>query len=203
MERLTAPLVEWGVASSPLEPGESGDSHMVHTRPGGVLLGVVDGLGHGSAAAAASREAIRLLADAEGGDPLAALRLAHEDLRATRGVVLALAWIDAPGDRMTWLAVGNVQGMLLRRHGALPRREILVGRGGVVGRLLPPLQTRVVPISPGDVLILATDGIHPAFTHDVVWSDQPQRIADAILAGHRTGADDALVLAASVRGASA
>ena len=94
--------------------------------------------------------------------------------------------------------------MLLRAdRGGGASRLSLVGRGGVVGRRLPPLHSSSASISPGDLLVLATDGIHPDFAHQVTWFNQPQRVADSILAGHRTGADDALVLAVLYRGAIA
>ena len=168
------------------------------------MLGVVDGLGHGPAAAAAARQAVQVLAENADSDPTAALRLCHERLRASRGVVLTLAWLDAPRACMTWLGVGNVQAVLVRGAGeAGPQQENLVGRAGVVGRQLPPLHPGTVAIAPGDLLVLATDGIHPGFARAIPRLDSAQRAADEILARHRTGVDDGLVLVARYRGGPA
>lgn len=199
MDRLTAPLVEWAVASRPLDPGGSGDAYLVHPLPGGALVGVVDGLGHGPAAAEAAREAIRILADATPDRPLAALTLCHERLRTTRGVVLTLAWMDSQRDSMTWLGVGNVQGLLLGA-GLRKRQETLVGRVGVVGRLLPQLHASVLSIAPGDLLVLATDGIRPGFMYPFSGDGPAQRVADDILEQHWSGADDGLVLVVRYKG---
>jgi len=38
----------------------------------------------------------------------------HEALRPTRGVVLSLALIDFQLGTLTWLGIGNVQGVLIR-----------------------------------------------------------------------------------------
>ena len=195
MERLISQCVEWGVASRPLADEELGDAHIVHPLPDGVLLGVVDGIGHGPAAAKASREAIRLLAASNGDPPLAALRRCHEGLRVTRGVVLTLAWLDVRVDCLTWLGVGNVQGVLQHgRPGAGRQREPMIGRNGVVGRNLPAMNAGHLPIAHGDLLILATDGIRPGFAEVAPRPDHPQQMADSILAEHRTGTDDALVM---------
>src|SRR5256885_9190382 len=55
-------LIEWGVASLAL-PGEaeSGDRHLVKPVGTGVLVAVVDGLGHGAEAAAAAQAAVAAL----------------------------------------------------------------------------------------------------------------------------------------------
>ena len=57
-----AALIDWGVATLTL-PGEreSGDLHLVKPVRAGVLVSVVDGLGHGAAAAAAARAAVAAL----------------------------------------------------------------------------------------------------------------------------------------------
>jgi serine/threonine protein phosphatase PrpC len=201
VEHLIERWVDWGVASRPLAEEELGDAALVHPLPDGVLIGVVDGLGHGAAAARASREAVRLLSASNGDHPVAALRRCHEGLRATRGVVLTLAWLDGRVDCLTWLGVGNVQGVLLHaRPGADVHRETMIGRNGVVGRNLPAMSATHLPIAHGDLLILATDGIRPGFADRAHRPDPPQQVADAILAEHRTGTDDALVLVVRYRG---
>jgi serine phosphatase RsbU (regulator of sigma subunit) len=197
MEPITTQQVEWAVASCPLDPGESGDAFMVRPLPGATLLSVVDGLGHGPAAAVAARRALDLLSAPDVGDPVATLRRCHEGLKATRGVVLTVAWVDPSSDAMTWLAVGNVQGVLLHVNGdGATTRRPLVGSGGVVGHLLPRLRVTQSAIVPGDVIVLATDGIRADFADHLDPGDSLQQVADTILAGHRTGADDALVLVA-------
>ena len=202
MDHLTTHLVEWAVASRPREPGVSGDAYIVHPLPGGALFGVVDGVGHGPAAADSANEAIRaLVADAT--HPRIAIAKCHERLKAGRGVVLMLAWVDSQRDSMAWIGVGTVQGVLLRANPeSRPREHVLVGRVGVLGRQLPSLEPRTLAIAPGDVLVLATDGIHADFMNPAPRSDVPQRLADDILARHWSGADDGMVLVVRYQGVS-
>jgi phosphoserine phosphatase RsbX len=202
MDHLTIPRVEWGVASQALDGGVSGDAHMVHPLPGGALFAVIDGLGHGPAAAEASRAAIRSLTQ-DADHPVRAVAQCHERLKTTRGVVLMLAWIDGSGDLLSWLGVGNAQGMLQSGDPEQRTRpRTLVGRVGVVGRQLPPLQAAQLPISPGDVLVLATDGIHSNFMHPVSPQEPAQRVADEILEKHWSRTDDGLVLVVRYQGAA-
>jgi hypothetical protein len=49
-------------------------------------------------------------------------------------------------------------------------------------------------MQPHDTIVLATDGIRPEFSDMLVPGDEPQAIADRILARYRKGTDDALVL---------
>jgi len=103
---------------------------------------------------------------------------------------------------MTWLGVGNVAGLLIRGDpGVAPRQELLLLRNGVVGRQLPPLQAGVLPVSAGDTLVLATDGVDPDFMTRGVEIGEPETTAARILEAHATGLDDALVLVARYRGA--
>src|SRR5262249_38502151 len=99
----------------------------------------------------------------------------------------------------TWLGVGNVEGGLLPPGAKTCRADVLLS-GGVVGSRLPSLRASVVPVAPGDTLVLATDGIRSGFTEGLVLEDSPQHIADGILARHATLKDDALVLVARFLG---
>ncbi len=197
--------MEWGAASRPL-PGQevSGDHCVVQSFPAGVLVAVMDGLGHGEEAArAAERAGTVLAADPRG--PLPGLvQRCHEALRGTRGAVMSLASLDLTSQAMTWLGVGNVEGVLLRSPLGLPAglraRESLISRGGVVGDRLPPLRPVTLPLRPGDTLIFSTDGILPGFLDPVDLYDPPQMIAGQVLAGFARPTDDALVLVARYLG---
>lgn len=197
-----AELIDWGVAAQPL-PGEteSGDRHVVATRPDGVLVAAIDGLGHGPEAAHASTLAAATLEQYAREPVDVLLQRCHERLTKTRGVVLSLAAFDALTSSMTWLGVGNVEGFLLRADPeAQPRREWLLPRGGLVGLKLPPMRPTTIRISAGDTLCFATDGIRDGFAEELSAHDAPQRIADRILAHHARGTDDALVLVARYLG---
>lgn len=192
-------VVEWGAAGVALAGHESGDVHVVAEFPGGVLVAVIDGLGHGVEAAAAAKAAARVLA-AFAGEPIASLvERCHEALRRTRGAVVSLASFDARRSSMTWSGVGNVEGFLLRADGR--GRESITLRGGIVGYQIPAVRVSELAVSAGDVLVMATDGVRSAFADGLRAQGSPQEIADAVLARHGRGSDDALVFVARYLGA--
>ena len=59
---------------------------------------------------------------------------------------------------------------------------------------MPLLRAERVALQPRDTVILATDGIRPEFSDNLVPGDEPQATADRILRRFRKGTDDALVL---------
>ncbi|MBZ5559204.1 MAG: SpoIIE family protein phosphatase [Acidobacteriia bacterium] len=125
------------------------------------------------------------------------LRACHEALRHTRGVVMSLASFNVADQTMVWMGVGNVEGLLLRADStATPVSEMLTLRGGVVGLNLPPLAAAIIPVSRGDTLVFATDGVGIGFWRGLHPNEQPQRMSDRILSAYATRADDALVVTA-------
>jgi hypothetical protein len=68
--------------------------------------------------------------------------------------------------------------------------------GGIVGHQLPKLRPHVVDVQPGDLLLMATDGIARSFTQDVHLGAAPARLADRILENLARPTDDALILVA-------
>jgi phosphoserine phosphatase RsbX len=195
-----SPLIAWGVAASAL-PGqtESGDLHLVKPVPAGVLLAVVDGLGHGEEAATAARTAVATLGQHASESVVALLERCHWALKGSRGVVMSLAFADKRQNALTWAGVGNVECMLFHADGpASPggARVSLVTRGGIVGSELPAVRAQVMPLAAGDVLIFATDGIREGFSDGLALDAPPQQLADHILSQYRKGTDDALVLVA-------
>jgi phosphoserine phosphatase RsbX len=202
VEIINLPLVEYGVAKSVLPgQGQSGDRHLICCGGEGILIAAIDGIGHGEEAANAAEAAIAILKESPEEPVISLVERCHAGLRLTRGVVLSLASIDPKHGLMTWLGVGNVQGVLLRagaQKGSV--EEVLLLRGGVVGSQLPALQAAVLPILKGDTLVFVTDGIRGEFVEGLSALESPQRAADKILKHHGRGNDDALVLVVRLTG---
>ena len=199
----TSPAVEWGVASEPY-PGYvgSGDLHVVKPFPGGLLVAVIDGLGHGGGAETAAKAAAVVIGKHAALPVTELFTRCHSELRKTRGVAMSLAVFTA-GDRMTWIGVGNVDGLLLRAGADGNRgREGLVSRGGVVGYQLPPLREHCLSVGKGDTVVFATDGIKSSFSQDLRAGRPPQRVADEVLGRYGKDTDDSLVLVARYLGVS-
>jgi negative regulator of sigma-B (phosphoserine phosphatase) len=194
--------IEWGTAGRALDEGErSGDRFSIGQFPGGVLLGVVDGLGHGPEAADAAAIAVDTL-ERHPEEPVVPLvRRCHEALRGTRGVAMSVASIDAIDGTMSWVAVGNVDGVLVRGDpGTASRSERILLRGGVIGYQLPTLRPSISPVRPGDLLVFATDGIRSEFAEGLSPLAPPQRTAEWVLAHYGKDSDDALILVARYLG---
>lgn len=192
--RKTAP--GWGVASLPLAgESESGDCCVVKFFDNGVLVAVIDALGHGNDAAHAARVAAAVLEQYAHEKPEVLLRRCDDLMRQTRGAAISVASIDTQNWIMTWLGVGNVTGALVRADLAAEQQvKQLIVRGGVVGFNLPELHASVMPVFPGDALVLATDGVRIDFTESLPAIIGARPLAEQILQRYATHNDDALVL---------
>jgi serine phosphatase RsbU (regulator of sigma subunit) len=198
---MDASGIAWGVAEKPLQV-ESGDRYVVAPYADGVLVAVVDGMGHGAPAAEAAVRATTLLTAFAPESPISLVTRCHQDLRGTRGVVMTLVAFDLRDRTLTWLGVGNVDAVLFHGNGdGTGRRERVVQRGGVVGYQLPALKAEVLPLHRADTVILTTDGVEPAYADRLSLHGTPQALADEIMAGHGLATDDALVLVARYQGA--
>jgi anti-sigma regulatory factor (Ser/Thr protein kinase) len=193
-------ILDWAAAGRAF-PGEveSGDRPVVAIADDGALVGLIDGLGHGLEASHAARIAT-LVIEENAGAPLAeVVERCHDALARTRGAAMSLASIDARADTITWIGIGNVEGVLYRRGGSY-RDEAIVARGGIVGLRLPPLRFRTLPISIGDLIVFSTDGVKGGFRAPADPDRAAQEIADAILADFAKPTDDACVLVARYLG---
>lgn len=190
-------IVEWSVRERTL-PGEtfSGDRCLVKEVWEGVLIAVIDGIGHGAEAAKAADCALETIeANADRSFSLL-LQKCHANLKRMRGVVMSLAYLDDQRT-MTWMGIGNVEGRLIRRRMQYnDKTESLLLRPGVIGGendVVPTFYPRGLALMRGDLLIMATDGIKNDFDNDIEVAAGPKRIAEEIIATKCKPNDDALV----------
>jgi negative regulator of sigma-B (phosphoserine phosphatase) len=197
---MTLDGLDWSVATAVM-PGEleSGDRHVVCPLPDGVLVAVIDGLGHGVEAAAAARVAAGVLEQHAGEPVTVLLERCHDSLRSSRGVALSLATIRSQARVMTWAGVGNVEGLLRRAQPGLPDEKLLL-RNGVVGSHVPSLQASEIALQRDDLLVFTTDGVAQEVAQTLPVRGTLQAIADGALARGNKAIDDALVLLVRYRG---
>jgi len=191
------PPIEWGVASR-CRQGEaaSGDLGVVRLLPDGALAAAIDGLGHGTEAARAAAAIGDVLRESPSADLVALVERGHAALKGTRGAVIGLAFLSAATSTVNWLGVGNVEGRVMSGVPSATRtRGSLAAVSGIPGHTLPRVDTATLDIRPGDVLLLATDGVGSAFADSLDVSGSPQAIAERILRAHWRVSEDALVVA--------
>jgi negative regulator of sigma-B (phosphoserine phosphatase) len=196
-ERAARDPVEWGVAAR-CRRGEatSGDLGLVILLPEGALVAGIDGLGHGSEAARAARKAADAVRERPSRDLVSLFERCHAALKGTRGAAISLAFVSPSERGMTWVGVGNVEGRVLSGDPSATRpKGSLALVSGIPGHELPPMRTATLAVTPGDVLVLATDGIEAAFADSLDISGSTQAISERILADHWKPSDDALVVA--------
>jgi len=174
-------MVEYGVASSPFRAR----SESVRPAPGmlPITYGIsgllrLTALGHGEKLNAFQAAAAFIRNFCRRTNISLSVERCHERLRATRGVVLSLASID-PGKRMmTWLGVGNVQGVLVRADAKkeMSRSHFCCERASSVPvTALQPTVLRIVQEKP---FFFATDGVRSIFPVTLSARENPQRSAD-------------------------
>jgi phosphoserine phosphatase RsbX len=195
-------MLERGLAEQAhVGEARSGDVAVFAPSDRGGLVAVIDGLGHGDAAADAAEAAAEILRAHVDEPPQALLERCHAALRRTRGAVMTLAWFDVQEHTMAWTGVGNVEARLVRASGA--RFDSPVILGGVVGFTLPQVRMGTIALDPGDALALATDGVAADYSLSLEPGVAAQELADRVLERHAKGTDDALVVVVRFLGSNA
>lgn len=196
--------IEWAVAARPRSGEEAcGDQAVaMAVNETAALFGVLDGLGHGNPAARAALCGVQTLRR-DPSKPLGALvGLCHRVMATTRGAAMTLARIDFDVDTLTWTGIGNVgANLVVKAPSGTAIRASAYLTGGIVGHRIPDdVRTQVTPIRPGDLLVMASDGIANDHLDTINFSSSAAVIAEQILFRYRKETDDALVLAARHRG---
>jgi serine phosphatase RsbU (regulator of sigma subunit) len=198
--------IEWATAGRPL-PGErvSGDQQIaIGINDDAALFAVIDGLGHGPAAAIAALRAVDTIDRARSERLEVLVQLCHRVLEGTRGVAMTLARVDFGAGSLAWTGVGNVAADLVTKAATgIHIRSSARLTGGIVGYRIPEIKpAQVVSIRGGDLIVMATDGIGEDRLEHIDFAASAAIIADEMLSKHAKETDDAMVLAARHRGAS-
>jgi phosphoserine phosphatase RsbX len=165
---------------------------------------VLDGLGHGNEAAHVAARGVEVLCH-DPNKPLGVLaKLCHRELTNTRGAAMTLARIDFEADLLSWSGIGNVAANLVAKSPTgVEIRSSARLHGGIVGYRIPEIvDTQTVSMRPGDLLVIASDGIAADHLDAIDFAASALVIAEEILNNHSRDNDDALVLTARHRGVS-
>jgi anti-sigma regulatory factor (Ser/Thr protein kinase) len=184
------------------KPGEEvcGDDWDEERRSGHVTLMVVDGLGHGPAAAEASRACVAAFRAGRGQAPGARVEMIHDAARATRGAAVAVADVDAHGEVVRFAGLGNIAGAI---HSAAGSRH-LISQNGTAGHVARRVSEYTFPWPAGATLLMYSDGLATRYGLDAypgLAVRQPALVAGVLYRDMRRGRDDVTVVVAQ-RGAA-
>lgn len=182
------------------KPGQSvsGDGWAVAHRNGRSTMLVVDGLGHGPAAAEATATGLRIFAHAAGAPTTEIVERLHAGLRATRGAALAVAELDRGRAVVRYCGIGNIAATILSDGTS----RSLVSHHGTAGHDARRIQEFVYPCPPGALLVINSDGLQSSWTIDRypgLLQRHPAVVAAVLYRDFSRGRDDTTV--AAVRGA--
>jgi anti-sigma regulatory factor (Ser/Thr protein kinase) len=159
------------------------------------LLMVVDGLGHGTFAAEAAREAERVFVEGDASSPAAILRDCHDALRKTRGAAAAVAAISTEKQLIFFAGVGNISSTLCGNYG----RRGMASHNGTLGHQLYKVQEFSFPWEKDSVLIMHSDGLGSKWDlndYPGIMSKHPSIIAAVLYRDFERQRDDVTVLVA-------
>lgn len=193
-----------GAASRPY-PGElvNGDACSIHWHNGICRVAIIDGLGHGAEAAAASQRACDVLNASPELGAVDALLRCHRALAGTRGAAAGVICIDSEDQRVTYAGVGNIAGHLCTGDG---EKRFVCDRG-IVGAVMPRIHPTEHSLTGHWTIALHSDGIHSRLTCEAIGeagavSRDPYVVASRLLGDWARSTDDATIVVISPRDTS-
>ena len=156
---------------------------------------LVDGLGHGSLAAEAAREAVRIVVENDSSCPAVLLKDCHDALKKTRGAAVAIATIDRERQLVSFCGLGNISAALLTPQ----HSRGLASHNGTVGHQMHRVQEFTVPWSPDAVLVMHSDGLATRWdlnNYPGIWTRPAGMIAAVLYRDFQRERDDSTVMVA-------
>jgi anti-sigma regulatory factor (Ser/Thr protein kinase) len=177
------------------KPGEfvSGDDWAARIRDDDATLLLADGLGHGTFASAAAREATRLVREAAAEAPADVMDRIHRGLRSTRGAAAAVARVEVARGEVRFAGIGNI-GITILGGGAARN---LVSFSGIVGHQVRKIQEMRYPWPEHAMLVMHSDGLQSQWKlegYAGLAQRDPSLIAAVLYRDFARGRDDVAVL---------
>lgn len=192
-------VLHWSVQARAKHEGQpSGDGYTILRQADRLLFAVADGSGSGAEAARAVSHCLSSVESAS--DQLESeFRRCHEQLRGGRGAALAVVSVDVESGVMTWAAVGDVDGILMReREGKRVRYAGILQISGTLGVSFSGVALKSHLLQPGDTLAMTTDGVARNYIVGARMYRTAEEIAARTLQDYGSRTDDCLVLAIAV-----
>jgi anti-sigma regulatory factor (Ser/Thr protein kinase) len=180
-----------GVASRPaLDQKVNGDDYLVKEWNGQTLLAVIDGLGHGEDAAAASAKARQYVLENHTRDVEQIVSGLHTHLHGTRGAVAGLVRIDRAAHRLLFCGIGNIDVSIVAEPAMHP-----TSLDGVLGANARKIMKFGYTYDKLRAVVLHSDGISGRFSLSAypLFYEQPQFVAERILDEWGNRDDDATI----------
>lgn len=183
-----------GIWSRPRPREEvNGDAYFIKEHGAQTLYVVVDGLGHGHGAHAASAVALTSL-EQWAGEPLEEVFwAAHAALRATRGAVMGACVVDRERDDFYYAGVGNVEARVFNA----PEQVRPIPNNGTLGMRLASVRVWKHKWAAGATLVMASDGLSARWdinSYPGILNRSPQLLAGLLMRDYGRDSDDATVL---------
>lgn len=191
--------LEVGAVSVPVaHETVSGDAWALSETSFNPRLLMVDGLGHGSAAALAAAEATKSLQLDGARTPLDFVNRAHLAMAPTRGAALAVVDFDLERRQLTFVGVGNISG---RVWDSTMERNF-VSSHGIVGHEIHTPREYQYPWPQDASVVMATDGLLTRWSLDKypgLRLRHPSLLAGVLFRDFERGNDDVTVVAVRER----
>jgi negative regulator of sigma-B (phosphoserine phosphatase) len=171
---------------------ECGDTGVIVTSGAACFAALVDVLGHGAEARKSAIVAEEFLPGCAGADLTESLQGLHRLLRSGRGAVATLLNLDLQSGELLVAGMGNIT---TRLFGGEHVR--ILSRDGIIGYSMSTPRVHTLSMTPGDVLLLYSDGIRESFElHDCpgLLTGTAQEIAERVMQHFRKADDDASCL---------
>jgi len=180
------------------DQNESGDHGGFVRTPEALVVGVVDGLGHGRPARDAADVAMKAFYAASARPLVELLEACSAAMVPTRGAVMAVARLDISRRTLEHAGAGNITSRIFRRDG---RQEMFASTARVLGggTRAGRLRAETGSLAADDTLLLYTDGLRSRT--EIVEPRELMRqpalvIAHRLIRDFAREHDDALVLVA-------
>jgi anti-sigma regulatory factor (Ser/Thr protein kinase) len=188
-------MIASGVCLPKAGEEQNGDAWTAHLSREVVTVAVVDGLGHGPAAATAANAGVRVIAERFERPLEHILQDTHGVLRPTRGAAVGIARVHLPAGRADFIGIGNIAGTIVTDD--VMRKTVSLS--GIVGHEMRKVQSFSYPWLASSVLILQSDGVSAnwnAALYPGLMQHEPALIAAVLYRDHGRGTDDATVVVA-------